>query len=475
MLENIKKREIVIMIIGDLMLDQYLYGSVDRISPEAPIPVVSIKQTEVMLGGAANAARNARALGVKVKLAGVLGEDTNGKKCVDLLEQEDISYWGIVSEQRPTTIKTRIIGKNQQIVRYDEEKTDGITNKEENELLKRIKSTIGECDVIIISDYSKGTCTKKLLSEVIQEAKKREILVVADPKGIDWEKYIGVDILTPNVKELGEAIGGKIENEESVIVDISRKIMSKQNLSALLVTRSEKGMTYISDNDYFTFPALQRSVFDVSGAGDTAIATLAVFMGAGYDVRSSVELANEAAGISVGNSGTYAVSLDELMKYHKFLHSGQDSKVLSKESLTSWVDIWKKQGKKIVFTNGCFDILHAGHVDYLQKAAKMGDILIVGVNSDSSVRKLKGDDRPVNTQNDRITVLSAMSCIDKIVMFETDTPLELIEILRPDVLVKGGDYKTEDIVGKEYAGETVTIPFVKDHSTSNLIRKIKGI
>ncbi len=469
-----KIRGVNCLIVGDVMLDKYLYGSVTRISPEAPIPVVNITGRKVMPGGAANVAANVRSLGANVILFGIIGDDEDGKTLNRIFDSTGIVYGGIRSSERITTVKTRIIGKGQQVVRFDEEKSEESDQKIEQELLFHIREEMRNSDIVIISDYNKGVCTESLLNDIISMAKRIGIPVVVDPKEKEWTKYIGADFITPNYKEFCEAVGRTVENTEEAIKSASAGLFEKFNLTNLLVTRSEHGMTLVERNKTRTFEAMARSVYDVSGAGDTVLAAMSVLLAAGLDSAEAVELSNIAAGISVSHSGTYCVTFDELESFFEELNDVTDSKRMNMDELYNKLSVWKKDGKKIVFTNGCFDILHAGHVTYLQKARNMGDVLVVGLNSDVSVKRLKGEGRPVNKENDRAILIAALAAVDAVVVFDQDTPLDLIKAVEPDVLVKGGDYRIEDIVGREYAKETVVIPLLEGRSTTGIIEKIEN-
>lgn len=470
----VKLKEARCIVIGDVMLDHYLYGDVSRISPEAPIPVVNIRRRETVPGGAGNVACNLLAMGVQVVLAGIAGEDEDGRLLCEGLEKRGLIWRGIRSGQRPTTVKTRIVGKGQQIVRFDTESPEWLTEEEEERIMDAVLPELEQCDVLIISDYKKGICTGPLLQKVIPRMKERGCPVIVDPKGNDWRKYEGADIVTPNFKEFCEIIGKKIDNTEEAIRGESTAVLDRYHVGSLLVTRSEYGMTFSGNEIVHSFPAKARTVYDVSGAGDTVVAVLSSLIATGMDPLSAADLSNIAAGISVSHSGTYEVSFDELKAEYEEKNDLTDSKIMDLEHLLLQVGKWRKEKKKIIFTNGCFDILHAGHVSYLQKARELGDVLIIGLNADDSVRRLKGNDRPVNPENDRALVLSALAAVDAVVIFNEDTPHDLIRAVAPDVLVKGGDYKTEDIVGREFAGETRVIPFLPGRSTTDVIRRIQN-
>lgn len=460
------------LVIGDLMLDKYLYGSVSRISPEAPIPIVHITKETEMLGGAANVASNLRGLGLHVIMSGCVGQDYEGDLVCSLLQERGIEFRGIRAS-RPTTVKTRIIGQSQQIVRIDKEKAVELSDREEQALLEGLEGAIAEADCVVISDYKKGVCTEKVCQYAIQTAHKLGKQVLVDPKQASWVRYRGADLIKPNFGEFCTTIAKRIENEEGAIADSAKEVLQDYALKSVLVTRSQYGMTLVEEGGHtYSYSAMQKEVYDVSGAGDTVLAALAAGICWGYSLDSAVELANVAAGIAVSKSGTYTVKLNELMAvYQRSVKCEKDGVVTDLPMLLDKVQMWKKLQKKIVFTNGCFDILHRGHVTYLKKAKELGDILIVGVNSDASVKRLKGEIRPVNKVEDRVLLLEALSFVDETVVFEEDTPFELIKAIRPDILVKGGDYKAEEVVGREFAGEVQIISFVEGYSTTGILER----
>ena len=468
-----KIRDIKCLIIGDIMLDRYIYGSVSRISPEAPIPVVNVKRKDVDLGGAANVACNVRKLGAHAVISGVIGNDAAGNEVLDMLGREGIEFAGITDDGRPTTVKTRIVGKGQQVVRFDEEDTEWLDGVQEDRLKKAVRDSIANCSIVIVSDYRKGVCTNGIMDYVIGMAQKEGIPVIVDPKESDWTKYAGATFITPNFMEFCEALGHECENTEEEIAHYAGALFDRYTIKNLLVTRSEYGMTLLRRGSSKTYAAMARSVFDVSGAGDTVLAVLSTLLAVGMEPEKAVETANVAAGISVAHAGTYVVSFEEVQDFYDEMNDITDTKVMSENELGKKLVRWRRSGRRIVFTNGCFDILHAGHVSYLQQARKLGDILIIGLNSDQSVKRLKGKERPVNNETDRAMVLAALAAVDAVVIFDEDTPRDLIEYIQPDVLVKGGDYKIENIVGREFAGETKVIPLLAGHSTTNMIEKIR--
>lgn len=460
-----------ILVIGDVMIDTYHVGKVKRISPEAPVPVVQITQTYNVLGGAANVARNLVALGCHPTVIGLVGEDANGiliKKMFADLKIEN----NLLRMNSPTITKTRVLGNNQQIVRIDfEQEKFVLLENEEKKIIQFIDNNIEFYDAIVISDYGKGICTYSICQEIISNSKIRNKPVVIDPKGKDWNKYIGATIVTPNLKELSDITGCDIKNEDKLIHEKATWLLSQYQLENLLITRSEQGMTLSNYLNHIDVKTEAKEIFDVSGAGDTVVATLAAALAASFPLPESVYLSNKAAGIVVGKMGTSPIYYDELLKSVEDINS--HNKVINKEQLNEVLFNLRAKQQKIVFTNGCFDILHRGHVFYLQEAKKRGDILIVGLNSDSSVKRLKGDTRPINTELDRAAVLEALKCIDYIVVFEEDTPYNLIKEVKPDILVKGGDYKIENVIGREFAKEIVLIDFQEGYSSSNVIHRLK--
>lgn len=459
-----------ILIIGDIMLDRYYFGNVSRISPEAPVPVVAVEKDIYTLGGAGNVANNISNLNAYCKILSTASEDISGRNLKNLLKNINCDYF-FVDNNVPTTTKLRVIGEKQQIVRVDFEEVRQLSPKATDVYKENILKEIEQYNSIVISDYGKGVCTEEMCNFIITQSKKYNIPVIIDPKGSDWTKYYGATIVTPNVKELSEVAGISIKNNDYDIISVGREIREKYNIKYLVVTRSEKGITIISNNEYKHIPTTAMEVFDVSGAGDTVVATMASALGAGYNLEETVELANSAAGVVVGKVGTAPILIDELrFAMNCTIHS----KIIPYDKINLVIEKERLKGKKIIFTNGCFDIIHRGHVDYLIKAKALGDTLILGLNSDSSVKRLKGETRPINNEYDRAFILSALEAIDYITIFTDDTPLELIKIIKPDVLVKGGDYKANEVVGREHAKSVEIIKFIDGYSTTNTINKMKG-
>lgn len=471
-LSQIKKRRI--LVVGDVMLDNYYMGDVRRISPEAPVPVFRKRSERSVLGGAANVAANLVAANQQPCMMSIIGRDANGKTMMQLFENLDINADLVNSLQRSTTIKTRFLAdNNQQLLRLDVEDTDPITKAESNKILKKLQKVIDNFDLILMSDYLKGLLTQEFTQGVIKMARKHDIPVVIDVKDPKYGKYYGATLLKPNLNELCSLTGKNVKTDEE-IVEAAEELRKRSNCQYVLATLGAKGMVLVGDGEPYFVKSLAREVYDVSGAGDTTIAYLSTCMANGIPIRESVDIANYAAGIQVGKVGTSSVSWQEVRDLISNEDHGIAHKILSAEELNSFRR--DNAQKKIVFTNGCFDILHVGHKRYLQQAATLGDILVVGVNSDASVRRLKGPTRPVNNEQDRAEILSALGFIDYVVIFDEDTPYELIKKIQPDVLVKGGDYKPEEVVGRDIVeargGRLELISFVEGKSTTNIIKKI---
>ena len=458
-----------VLVFGDIILDRYISGSVDRVSPEAPVPVLKPSNEEIRLGGAANVALNLSSLGSNTTLIGVTGKDESSTQIIDLLKKNNIKK-ALSKSNHPTISKLRILASQQQLIRIDNEEEFSETDWQSSLSNYRKHISLKKNKVLIISDYEKGTL--KNIPLIIREAKKLKKIILVDPKGDDFSKYKSADIITPNFQEF-EKVVGKV-NSEPEITKKGKDLIKSLNLNSLLITRGSEGMTLLDKRNGKVvredFPTEARDVFDVSGAGDTVIASIAAGLAGGFSLSESIRLANLAAGIVVGKSGTATVNQAELVPY-----LGLAESYVSFNEVKVYSKGLHERGKKIVFTNGCFDILHAGHVEYLEAAKELGDKLIVAINTDRSVRKLKGSSRPVNTLAHRAKVLASLQCIDKVVFFDEDTPIKLIKAIRPDVLVKGGDYKLKDIVGhkevSQSGGSVVTIPLVKGLSTSKIISK----
>ncbi|MCO6416268.1 bifunctional D-glycero-beta-D-manno-heptose-7-phosphate kinase/D-glycero-beta-D-manno-heptose 1-phosphate adenylyltransferase HldE [Siccirubricoccus sp. KC 17139] len=469
-----------ILVLGDVMLDRFLYGEVERISPEAPVPVLRQRRARAMPGGAGNVARNISALGGQAVLVGLVGQDAAAAECRALLaEDARIADALVASSSRPTVCKMRVIAGTQQVVRIDDEVTGPADAAEAAALVAAVEAALPGCGALILSDYAKGVLAPGTVAAAIAAAKARGVPVFADPKSEDFGLYRGADCLTPNARELARAARAPAGTEAEVEA-AARRVMAGAGLPALLCTRAEKGMMLVrADGPATGVPAEAREVFDVSGAGDTVIATLALAHAAGKPLEEAMGIANTAAGIVVGKLGTATVSADELAHA---LRAGSGS-APGEEALLDWaaarrlVAEWKAHGLRVGFTNGCFDILHAGHVALLRAARRRCDRLVVGLNTDASVARLKGPERPVNSLADRAAVISALASVDAVVGFGQDTPLELIRLLLPDVLVKGADYSIEQVVGADVVqaagGEVALIELVPGRSTTNTIARLR--
>jgi len=471
-IEQIRKKQPKIAVVGDLMIDHYIWGDCERISPEAPVQVVSTSRESMVLGGAGNVLNNLVSLGAEVSIFSVIGDDENAFKMLEMLSSIPLHDTKVIKQpDRVTTKKSRIIASSQQVIRYDIETKDSISESSERELMNALESEIDSFDVLLLSDYDKGVLSYNLTTEIIQLAKKAGKKVLVDPKGSDFGKYREATLLTPNKKEAMIATGRQIFDKKS-LSRVGQRMRNDLDLDAMIVTLSEDGMALFED-EMTIIPTVAREVYDVTGAGDTVLASLGVAIASAASLRDACEFANKAAAVVVAKVGSATVTLNEIEEYEHILNQGQaSSKIKDFEQIERIVKRVKEQGKRVVFTNGCFDILHRGHVSYLERAKALGDVLIVGVNSDDSVTRLKGSSRPINGLDDRAFMLGSLESVDYVVSFERDTPLELIEIVEPDTLVKGADYEGKDVVGSDAADEVVLIDFVEGKSTTGLIEKI---
>ena len=463
-----------ILVVGDLMIDHYLWGSSDRISPEAPVQIVNVDSESTVLGGAGNVINNLNALGAVVDVISVIGECETSKELKDLLCDIKIeTQYLITQKNRVTSKKSRIIAAQQQVVRYDRESTSEINNKSQVAILKVFKKIVNNYDVILLSDYGKGVLTFELTQSLISIANENKKKLLVDPKGLDYSKYKGAYLLTPNKKEASEATNIIIKDNESLTQSI-RILKDQIDLTVSLITLSEKGVA-IFDNELRIHPTVAREVFDVTGAGDTILASLGFALSCNKDIDEAIKFANLASGVVVGKIGSATATLNEIIEYESSLNkSTSDEHIKTWDEISSIISELKNNDKKIVFTNGCFDILHIGHVKYLEKAKNFGDILILGLNSDNSTHRLKGKNRPINTQDDRAYILASLEVVDYVVIFNEDTPLDLIKLIKPDVLVKGGDYEGKEVVGQDIAKELKLVQFIDAKSTSKTIKKIRN-
>lgn len=461
-----------VLVVGDIMLDRYWYGATNRISPEAPVPVVKINALEERPGGAANVAMNVTSLGGEAKLIGLTGIDEPAKILTEQLQQQHVVCDFVALNSHPTITKLRVLSRNQQLIRLDFE--EPFCDVDSLPLLQRIENALPQAKVMVLSDYAKGVLSS--VEAIIKMAQQANVPVLIDPKGTDFTRYRGATLLTPNMSEF-EAVVGPCHSEEDIEVK-GHQLIRDYDIKALLVTRSEKGMTLLQiGQSTYHLPTQAKEVFDVTGAGDTVIATLAASLAAGYTLEDSCFLANASAGVVVGKLGTSTVTQVELEDAIR-ARTDNGFGVMSEEDLLKQVANARQRGEKIVMTNGCFDILHAGHVSYLANARKLGDRLIVAVNSDQSVKQLKGESRPINPLMQRMIVLGALDSVDWVVPFEEQTPQRLIARILPDVLVKGGDYKPDQIAGSKEViaagGEVRVLNFEDGCSTTNIINSIKN-
>ena len=469
-----------IAVIGDLMLDAYLIGPVGRISPEAPVPVLEVTDQQFKLGGAANVARCLVELGAKVKMTGVIGDDSHGRRLQEAAQQYHIDTSALIADPaRPTTCKTRVVARDQQVIRLDQESKTPVASTVQTQLLEQINDLCQWAEAIVLSDYAKGVLTNEVCRRAIADANNKPVVV--DPKHLPWERFQGATVVKPNRLEASHFAGGTLP-DNSDIFEVAKNLASHLHIKNALITCGADGMTLATrpatnslDFAKQHFPACPHELVDVTGAGDVVSATLALALATGADAPTAAWLANVAAGVKVGKFGAAAVSAQEILDA---LHVpiGYQSKVMSSTDAAAFAQQQRQQGKRVVFTNGCFDLLHVGHVRYLERSRRQGDLLIVGVNSNDSVSRLKGPDRPIQTEDDRAQIVASQANVDGVVVFEEDTPTELIRLIKPDVLTKGGDYKSkQEVVGwdlvESWGGRVELIDFVDGRSTSKIISK----
>ncbi len=466
-----------VIVVGDIILDRYIWGDVSRISPEAPVPVVRVRRQTTNLGGAGNVALNLKGLDCPHVLIGTIGDDGDARQVTDLLEEADIPHYLVTRAKHPTTTKTRIIGQNQQLLRLDDEITDPIGRYHLEQIKNFLKQNLLSATAVILSDYGKGTLPAEMSAHVIAECRAKQIPVFVDPKGISWECYQNAFCITPNSSELNQIVPLE-DSDDAQLERQALKTIQRFNLDCLLVTRGARGMSlFWTERPTLQIAAQAQEVFDVSGAGDTVIATAAAAYGAGLSMPEAAGLANLAAGIVIGKIGTQPIDgvvLQQAIQDHA--HSSTH-KVVSDRVALDLIAQWRSRGDRIVFTNGCFDILHVGHIKLLHAAAEHGARLIVGLNSDTSVRRLKGQSRPIVPEGERAAILSNIKGVDLVVLFKDETPEDLIRLFQPDVLVKGGDYTVETVVGhdiiQKHGGRVVIVPLLEGFSTSNVIQTAK--
>jgi D-beta-D-heptose 7-phosphate kinase/D-beta-D-heptose 1-phosphate adenosyltransferase len=467
-----------LLVVGDVMLDKYIWGEVGRISPEAPVPIVRATHHSEQPGGAANVAMNLVRLGAQAHVIGFAGGDENHRLLDESMCANGISSDLIVSEGFPTITKQRILGGRQQMLRLDSERLGARSEEDYGRLVACVLGQLQGYDAVVLSDYAKGVFTPEACQTIIHAARTLGIPVLVDPKSADFTRYRGATTICPNLSELSSA-AHLDANDLKGLLDEAESMVSEFDIQFLTATLSEKGIALVRPGHRFMAPALARQVFDVSGAGDTVIAVLALCLASGLEPETAVELANVAAGIVVGKVGTVPVEKFELLAAltpEIALHA--ENKVLSRQELVSRVSLWKANGERVVFTNGCFDLLHVGHITVLEQARRFGDRLIVAINSDASVKALKGPSRPIVGERERGRVLAALAAVDAVMVFDEPTPLELIVATRPDVIVKGGDYAVDTVVGarevRSWGGQVKIVPIVQGFSTTSLIEKGAG-
>ncbi len=466
-----------VVIVGDLIMDRYMIGEVSRISPEAPIPVLAVRSNELRLGGAGNVAANLLAMEAEVCVVGVVGDDGLGRAMGEIFVEQGANVDGMVIDaERPTIEKTRMMSGVQQMLRVDREDNNAIRGEIEDRVLARAEEAIAKADAVVLSDYGKGLLTGNVLAGVIRAARAKGVPVLVDPKGSDYSRYRGATLVTPNRKEAEQAVGRKLPSLDDVSL-AAAELARLAELDLVVITLSADGIYFRSAETPARegrAPAAARAVYDVTGAGDTVVSHLALYLAEGWSIEEAVAMANHAAGIVVERLGTHSVHRTELRA--RLTESlPKTGKVLDEGSLMAVLEDWRREGKRIVFTNGCFDVLHRGHVNYLRFARDKGDALIIGVNTDASVSRLKGPTRPVNPLDDRLAVLAALEMVDAVVAFEDDTPKAIIETVTPDVLVKGEDYAGQVVVGSEWVeshgGQVVLAPLVPGRSTTKILER----
>jgi D-beta-D-heptose 7-phosphate kinase/D-beta-D-heptose 1-phosphate adenosyltransferase len=470
-----------VLVIGDLILDRYVSGDVERISPEAPIPVLNAKSAQDKLGGAGNVAANLRAMEAECEIVGVVGGDSRGRRLIGMLQDLGVETSGVlVDESRPTTEKTRMVSGVQQVLRVDWEVSRPISDELGRKLVTDLAERMTRAQAVILSDYGKGVLTRLVVSGAVELARRNGASVLVDPKGRDYSRYKGATLITPNRREAEEALGRKLGDVKDMPA-AAQELIRVGDLQAAVITLGAQGIFMLTRaGQSIHVPTVAREVFDVTGAGDTVISNLALALGAGLPLETAVHLANHAAGIVVGKPGAASVTRAELFERleHHDRSTRSTAKVVEGARLTSLLEMWRAQGKRVVFTNGCFDILHVGHVDYLRFARAQGDVLVVGVNDDASVKRLKGESRPVNTVANRMALLAALEMVDAVTSFAEDTPKEIIERITPGVLVKGRDWEQKGVVGREWVerhgGRVVLAEMTPGQSTTRIIERARG-
>lgn len=475
-----------VLVVGDLILDRYLYGDAERISPEAPVPVLRATQRREAVGGSANVVACLVALGCRVTCCGLLGDDENGRKLRALITELGVDLAGVVeSGDRTTTTKTRMIGlaqhrHRQQLLRVDEEDRSPLSPTLKQKIADRVSGLVGDCDVVCVEDYDKGVVTDSLVQQIINEAQRSGCKVMADPARLtDYSRYHGVDIITPNREELAMATQRRCEEIDQV-AQAARQLLDEFSISTVVATIDREGAVLVEkQRETSHIPTTPRSVYDNTGAGDAVLAMLAAAVGSGADMLSAVKLANIAGGLEVEKFGCVPIRAEEVLAELRLEAKSRNGKLRDLEGLNEELQLRRDRGETIALTNGCFDILHAGHVKFLQQCRQQASVLVLALNSDASVRaQSKSGNRPINSFTDRAAVLGALECVDYVVGFEEPTPQRLIETVRPDVLVKGADWKDRGVVGREFVestgGKVVLIPLVEGLSTTRIIEKIRN-
>ncbi|MFV0431846.1 MAG: D-glycero-beta-D-manno-heptose-7-phosphate kinase [Alphaproteobacteria bacterium] len=473
--QSFKNRKILIL--GDVMLDRFVYGEVGRISPEGPIPIIKYEREKLMAGGAGNVAANIIALGGKAQLISICGSDETATALKAALDTQDITYHLITDASRPTIEKTRFVARAQQLLRLDKESNQAISAAIEEQVLAEVEKYINDCDVVLLSDYAKGLLTPKLSANLVSMANKLSKPIIIDPKGTNWDAYKNATLITPNTIEAAGILGYEPKlNDEAA--KAAQTLCHKYQLGSVLLTRGPQGMSLAYGDKVKHLPTKAQIVADVSGAGDTVVAALSLGLAAGLDIENAANIANISAAIVVEKTGTATVNASELeQRIQKSVHQ-YEGELMDKQKLLNRVEDWKSRGLIVGFTNGCFDLLHAGHLHNFIEAKKQCDRLIVALNSDASVKRLKGESRPVQSLKDRARVLAHLREVNAVCVFEEDTPYNLIKEIQPDVLMKGGDYKVEEIAGHDIVlnngGHVILIPLLEGFSTTNTIAKITG-
>jgi D-beta-D-heptose 7-phosphate kinase/D-beta-D-heptose 1-phosphate adenosyltransferase len=466
-----------VLVVGDVMLDRYVYGEVTRISPEAPVPILTVTREVAMPGGAGNVVRNLIALDSAAAFVSLVGDDQAGSDLTGLIGgQKNVEPWLLVQGGRTTTLKTRYISAGQHLIRADREETMAMPAKLEERLIRIATDAMAATSITVLSDYRKGVLSEAVARQLVAAAKTMGRRIIVDPKGRDWERYAGADLVTPNAKELAEATGLDV-SDESGVVAAAQVLLDRYGFGAVLVTRSQDGMSLISRDEVRHYPAEAKEVFDVSGAGDTVVATLAAALAVDVPLFEAARLANIAGGLVVGKVGTAVVRPAELLAAISPV-TGALRKVVTPAAAAEAAERWRSRGYKVGFTNGCFDLLHPGHVHLLEQCRSMCDRLIVAINADVSVKRLKGPSRPAQSEAARAAVLASLASVDLVCMFEDDTPLALIKLIQPDLIIKGADYTKETVVGaaevESWGGEVALAQLLPGHSTTATLARLRG-